>query len=238
MKTTRTIEEYLSNSLSDYEREELEKLISADLELADLVKLHDEVNQSIRDEGLFLLKHRLEEISGNYIKKKTVIRYLAVAAVFLFLILSFSLRFIFPYNIDPSRLFEKYYRPFETNIITRSTTELSLFEQGILEYQLGHYSEALKIFRALDEKRIADNNMLYFYLGLAFLGNEEFTDASSMFSIIPRDWNNPHKVHRDWYMALTYIAMGRTDQAGPILSEIAGNEGIYSREASVILKKL
>jgi hypothetical protein len=96
MKTTRTIEEYLSNSLSDYEREELEKLISADLELADLVKLHDEVNQSIRDEGLFLLKHRLEEISGNYIKKKTVIRYLAVAAVFLFLILSFSLRFIFP----------------------------------------------------------------------------------------------------------------------------------------------
>lgn len=239
MNTTRLIEGFLEGSLDDDERIRFENTVLADSRLSSLVKLHDEVNRSISDTGLHRLKMRLEEITILYKRKNRSLCFLAFAAALVCLAaLAICFKFLFLPAIDPHSLFEKYYQPYSVDFITRSDLNSSVFSQGIMEYQSGNYGEALQKFSVAGEEDVADINMLYFYRGLAYMGNGEYGKACHMLGCIPDSWNRPFKVHRDWYLALAYIATERPDMAQGFLSELASDKGIYSGDASKILRKI
>ncbi|MBN1158357.1 MAG: hypothetical protein JXA61_03165 [Bacteroidales bacterium] len=62
MKKSRMIEDYLDGLLSKQEKKEFEKKLGEDKELADLLKFHAEVNESIRDHELHDLRRKLKEL--------------------------------------------------------------------------------------------------------------------------------------------------------------------------------
>jgi anti-sigma factor RsiW len=64
METTRIIEAYLDGNLDPADRAALEARAAQDPEFADLIRLHKEVNESIRDEGGSKLCYMLKEINN------------------------------------------------------------------------------------------------------------------------------------------------------------------------------
>lgn len=72
MKKMRLIEEYLDGSLSAEEKKNFEDRLGKDKELADLVKMHLDVNESIRDDELHALREKLKEIGEKYFRSKKI----------------------------------------------------------------------------------------------------------------------------------------------------------------------
>lgn len=60
------IEKYLDGTLGRKERKKLEDRLGKDKELADLIKMHAEVNESIRDNELHALHDKIKKISDAY----------------------------------------------------------------------------------------------------------------------------------------------------------------------------
>ena len=61
------IEEYLDGTLSKEEREKLEDQLGKDKELADLLRMHADVNESISDNDLFALRKKIKRIGDTYL---------------------------------------------------------------------------------------------------------------------------------------------------------------------------
>ncbi len=65
MNTTRLIEAYLDGSLEKDIAEEIKVRAENDVEFAELIRLHKEINESIRDNELNSLRQTLRKISAE-----------------------------------------------------------------------------------------------------------------------------------------------------------------------------
>jgi len=235
MKKTKLIEGYLEGSLNDDEKKLFEEELHSG-NLLSIVKMYDEVNQSIRDNALHELRARLEKIIAR--RKRRSFLFMSVAAALILIVAAgIALKAVFPVTNDPSELFNKYYTPYEADILTRSEKLSTIFEEGIKEYQEADYNEALNVFSAIDDSAAADVDLLNFYRGLASVGLMEYDKAIGFFNTIPAVWENPYSVHRDWYLALSYLKTGQLKEAEAIFTELESSGEMYSRESGEILRR-
>ncbi len=258
MKNLRIIEDYLNGSLSDEERKKFEDQLDHDKELADLVKMHAEVNEAIRDHELHALRNKLQELGKEYSeypegitrkrdkgnKKLWRQRYLtsqvlrSVAALLLLIAIGVFIKTLFYRTLPAEKIYEKYYVPYEPDVVVRSSELVnSEFENAVGNYQRGFYESALSVFNALPA---GDSNayLLNFYRGLTYLGLEQYQQAIECFNTIPDNWKDPHIVHRNWYLALAYLMIHDELKAQKIFLEIQASGGYYSKRSSGILRKI
>jgi len=113
MNITRLIEAYLDGSLEKEEAEELKALAEKDFEFAELIRLHKEINESIRDDELYNLRQLLQKIASDKEAIKTGVvfplrRMMRIAAVFLFILIAGTvvIKWFFP-GYSRSIIFEK-----------------------------------------------------------------------------------------------------------------------------------
>lgn len=258
MKNLRIIEDYLNGSLSGEEKKKFEDQLDHDQELADLVKMHAEINEAIRDHELHALRNKLRELGDKYsaYPEKTIRkrdkgdkrswrqRYLtsqvfrSVAALLLLIAIGVAVKALFFSTLPAEKLYEKYYAPYEPDVVVRSSEFVnSEFENAISNYQRGFYEFALNAFNALP---VGDSNayLLNFYRGLTYLGLEQYQQAVECFTVIPDNWKNPHVVHRDWYFALACLMNHEEHKAREILYDIQASGGYYSKRASGIIRRI
>jgi tetratricopeptide (TPR) repeat protein len=244
MNTTRLIEAYLDGTLEKDKAEEIKIRVENDIEFAELVRLHKEINDSIRDNELHNLRQFLRKISAEKDTSNNGIlfpfrRILQVAGVVLFLLFvgTAVLKWFFP-EYSRSAIFEKFYVKYEPDIITRSGNLLYKgLEDAQFLYQTGNYTECARI---LDEMVSSDkkNYIALFYLGLAKIELHNPEDAIRDFLRIPTNWNSPYSVHRNWYLALCFIKTGQEKQAKPILKRLSSGKDFYSERAEKILDRI
>jgi tetratricopeptide (TPR) repeat protein len=235
MKTTKLIEGYLEGSLNEDERTEFEEELASDRELQLLVRLHYEVNQSIRDEGLHKLKDELEKIRAVRSGRVRSVRLLSVAAAVIIIpALAFGLRLLLNSERSPLTTFNKYYTPYEVDFVMRSEMPDDELDKGLSEYSEGNYAEAIQIFTALSDS----SYMIGFYRGIAYLGNKDFAEAIAAFREIPEDRRNLFSDHRDWYLSLALIATGNYQDASVILAGLQSEKGMYSDRAGHLLRMI
>ncbi len=258
MKKLSIIEDYLNGSLSDEERKKFEDQLDHDKELADLVKMHAEVNEAIRDHELHALRNKLQELGEKYsaypdktmgkrdggYKRLWRQRYLtsqvfrSVAALLLLVAIGFAIKTLFFSTLPVDKVYEKYYTPYEPDVIVRSSEFVnSEFESAISNYQCGFYESALSAFNALP---VGDSNayLLNFYRGLTYLGLEQYRQAVECFTAIPDNWEDPHIVHRNWYLALAYLMIHDELKAQEMFLEIRASGGYYSKRSSGIIRRI
>ena len=92
MNTTRLIEAYLDGSLEKDKAEEIRARAENDIEFAELIRLHKEINESIRDNELDNLRQTLKKISAEKDTSDNEVifplrRIIQIAAAFLFLLI-------------------------------------------------------------------------------------------------------------------------------------------------------
>jgi hypothetical protein len=244
MNTTRLIEAYLDGSLEKEKAEEIKARAENDVEFAELIRLHKEINESIRDNELNCLRQTLtiisldKEISNNGLVYP-LRRIFQIAAVFLFILVvgSMAVKW-FSTRYSRSAIFEKFYIKYEPDVISRSGDySRNNLENAQFLYQTGNYTECDKI---LNDIVSTDNQnyLAFFYLGLSKIELQKPNQAISDFLKIPPDWNSPYSIHRNWYLALCLIKVGEEKQARPLLKSLSIGEEYYSKRAKKILERI
>jgi tetratricopeptide (TPR) repeat protein len=241
MNTTKLIEAYLDGSLDKDKAEEIEARAECDIEFAQLIRLHKEINESIRDNELHYLRQTLKKIStqNDVSNSKPVFpsrRIVQIAAAFLFIIvIGITVTRLFFQGTTGPDLFEKFYVKYEPDVITRSGNIFkSDLENAQFQYQTGNYEECERILDSI-VRSDKQNYMALFYLGLVGIELQHPKEAIGNFLKIPPNWNNPYSIHRNWYLALCFIETEQGNKAIPLLKRLSNEDSFYSERAIKIL---
>jgi len=244
MNTTRLIEAYLDGSLEYDKAEEIKSRVENDFEFAELIRLHKEINESIRDTELHNLRQTLRKISqekdtSNFGVTIPLSRIIQIAAAFLFILIvgTTVVKWFIP-GYSRSVIFEKFYVKYDPDVITRSCNLLrNDLEKAQILYQTGNYTECAGILEDIvsNDKQ---NYLALFYMGLTKIELQRPNEAISDFLKIPPNWNSPYLIHRNWYLALCLMKMGQEKQARPLLKNLSIGKEYYSDRARKILDKI
>lgn len=253
METTRMIERYLDGTLNDTERQAVEERAGHDSDFHELIRLHREVNDSIRDEDLFALRDLIRKVNAEYldtpgkdlqtqekwhhpILSGVVFR---IAALLIFAATAgVVLKLTLFKGTSSEKLYHRYYSVYESDVVVRSAKEeITGLTKAIRYYDLGKYAEALI---NLDDiiRRDRYDYLALLYRGLTCMETGNTDCAVKSFREIPDNWGSPFSEHRNWYLALALLKINNTEEAKDILQRIIAGKGYYSKHAHQIIKKL
>ncbi|MBA7511313.1 hypothetical protein ES705_03304 [subsurface metagenome] len=245
MKKTKMIETYLDGSMDISERKKIEVLLSEDKKFYDELEIHRDINESISDDEVFEFRKIVASVINNNNKgrkkddqKSKIIKYIKYpVAASILLLIGLSLIQIFSLK-SSNDLYLKYYKPYQTDIATRSLKVSSdKIQLSYLLYQEGNYETSFELLRNYIEKKF-NNQTARFYYGMNAIELEKYDLAISELIIVEQDPSSPFSLHARWYLAMMYLKTEQTNEAKKYLAILSGEESMYSERARMILKKL
>ncbi len=132
-------------------------------------------------------------------------------------------------------LYAGYYEPYPDIITSRGSGD-ELLNEGLFSYESGAYEQAtiyLKNYLVTDK----ENKEVLFYLGQAYLANDEPANALEIFKSLEQESEFSLKQANQWYLALTQLKLKNKESAKDILQLIIRNTNHAYREKSEILKE-
>jgi hypothetical protein len=253
METTRLIEQYLEGSLDESEKKIVEERALLDKNFSELIDLHREVNDSIRDNEFTEFATLAQQVGDRYFieedssNRSTKLRakyftgklFLKAAAFIVLLVtLGIVMKISFFNGISSEKLYRKYYTHYNADVIVRTQNNKgSQLESGLQAYYRHEYDKAITIFSSIAETD-SGNYLAKFYRGLTYLETGEQNAAIKSFRDIPDTWDSPFIEHRNWYLALALLHNNNIPEAESLLRQINNNGGFYAGKAGEILKQL
>ena len=243
MKKTKMIESYLDGSKEKEEREKLEILLNKDKDLFAEVELHKDINEAISDDNVFDFRNIIITLFGKkdtrkLEKKAGFMKYLKypVAAAIIVLI-GFSLFQILTFK-SPSEVYQIYYKPYQTDISTRSIiNSTDKIQLSYILYQEGNYEASFEILSNYLEKNI-DDQAAQFYYSMNAIELDKNELAIKELLLIEENTFSPFSLHARWYLAMVYLKLNQADKARIYLEILSLEDNMYSKKAKEILKKL
>jgi len=245
MDYNKKILQFFTEELSQEERQELALEAANDSNVAEDLKLQQEILYTIannNDDDLDFRK-QLEEVGNEFLEeeheevKKPSIRinyWLAAASVVVVIGVGSYLGLLRDANYGGSQAFIEYYSPYGTDMTVRGHDESDLFVKAIDSYQSGDITYAIESFESLS----SDNEELAgFFLGLCHieLGNIEIAKAKLLETKKKAIF---YEDQIDWYLALCYVKQQEYEQAELMLTQILTSGNQYASEAKELLGKL
>ncbi len=242
MDTTRLIEDYLEGNLSETEKREVDERADTDPAFSKLIELHREVNESITDSDLYELHQKVITILSNeneYHRKgyRRLTPLFRIAAFLILIAGSIAVLSILLTGSREERLYKKFYKPYEADIITRDGISGDELSQALIYYNQNDYSQAFSLFTQIT---VSDPNyhVAWFFRGITCMQLDNFEEALNSFAAIPGNWNNPYNEHRNWYQALALLHENNIPTAIEKFQEISKEKGFYSHDSEAILAAL
>ena len=252
---------YIYKDMSREQVEEMDREISRDPELAELLGLNLKVKEylkakieleEMRSDPLLGEAEKLADIAlseeslqeadvleketGKGGQKRRYVGYMSLAAaVVLALVL---IRLLVPFT-GTDRLYQSYYEPLQaSNYIQRNTGPVSLsgFEEGIRSYMDGDYQNSIKILSGVKNAQ-EGNPAIRLFLGLSYMGLEQYETAG----VILEDFiNNSSQYIPEglWYLGLCYLKTGDIERSGEMLSRLEAFDGLYKKDSQALLRKI
>ena len=195
--------------------------------------------------GRLELKNRLKELDKEIVKKqeKTALQlaktttisvrsWLSIAAGLSIIIAMFWWWNTQPYNTD--ELFAQYYEPFPNVVapLVKSETSSTEYEIAFQSYEQGNYEQAVDLLTKIESEEGQ------FYLGLAYLGQENATKAISHLVSTAKQPTNRFYQASQWYLALAYLKTNQPSKAIEILDLIQQDSGHIFYDKVLIVRKL
>jgi len=238
------IQQYLDGTLDSEERSVFESRLKTDPELQKQLEkyklLLDGIRYQARKEGWEKITDLEEEYEGKSIDKRVTIndwRY--VAACFIGILFTALLVYILLSKPDSLQdLYAENFAPYPAlthGPLRGADPGVSLEERAYAAYSNENYDEAIILFmNLLNEK---EDPLVLFYLGNAYLANEEYGNATTVFEQA-LEQNIVIDNQTRWYLALSYMAQGRKEEAIIQLKELARGSSSYSYKAQTIIQQL
>jgi len=243
MEKLKQIENYLDGNMSNPEKDNFEKSLSIDKELADELNFHKELNEAILDDATENFRRALKNVveprsfrikPGN----RSLISALKIPlAASVLILIGLSLYNIFIHQ-DSSELFTNFYEPYSTDISTRSIERSrDNIQLSYYLYQEGDFQTSFEILKNYISSNF-DDQTAHFYLGLNALELCYYDQAINELALVEQDTISPFALHARWYLAMTYLKTGNTEYAQILLQRLIEEENMYSADAKKILKKI
>ena len=258
MKSTILIEKYLDGTLKGEKLKDFIHHMDNDKELQELVILHKEIDDSIREDDIDGFKSKLDKVylefrkSEDRGKEESVhdlkpsgrmfsmpLRILLVAAgLDIFIIIGVHLYILIQRNNSGDKLYSKYYQPYVSDITVRSE-DLTTDRVGdaILHYNESRFDAAYQNFLQIVDSD-NDNYMARFYLGLTCMEKDKIDEAIVQFKNIIENSRSPFIYHSQWYLALCYLKNENIEEAKILLEAIISANTFHRKRAEELLKKI
>lgn len=111
----------------------------------------------------------------------------------------------------------------------------NILKKGLSYFNKGGYNKAIEQFQLLLENNPQDENAL-FYNAVALYETGKFDPAMKYFEAVLKNTNNVFHPEAKWYLALTLNKAGEKESSKRLLTEIANENGFYSKQAKELLK--
>lgn len=244
------IEQYLAGNLSEQERSDFEKEIRKSDDLRAEIQLHREIAEVTAGEKFNELRDVLKNTDANWktdssirpggkiVTFKMIIRAIAATAVLLLGTMFWYVSSVS--SISSDRLFSSNFEPYEMVLTQRSggansETE-NKWDYAISKYAAGDFEEAKNQFALLGKQEQEKHlPLLKLYEGVSALAVGESDPAINAFQ--PLLSEPLLKEQARWYLGLTYLQKGDTENAKINFQEI--QKGAYKfKESQKIISRL
>ena len=240
------IEKYFSNSLSPKEQLRFNQLLQSDEKFKkdftfqkDLQKViarnqHDDLKKTLQDFEKDKPVVNLFNISKKWLVAASVL--IIVGLGFVFLKSSF-----FP---SPEKIFAESYEPYRNIVlpIERGENSNTIEHSAFIAYENGNYHKAINLFNSVPNK---DTTYILFYKSMCYMSLNKTKEAITLLKAITDSGNEVSSEKNfneiaNWYLALAYLNIGKTEMAIKQFSIIANDKGnVFKKEDSrKILKYL
>ena len=242
MDNLEKIERYLNGSMLSKEKKEFDTLLKNNSKLLAEVVLVKEINEAILDDEAEEFRQTLKKIINPDQESKPINKSLINAlkiplAASVIILVGLSLYNIFIHQ-DSSKLFSNFYKPYSTDISTRSAEKMKdNIQLSYYLYQEGDYESSYEMLKNYTIKNF-DDQTARFYLGLNALQLQYYKLAIDEFTMVEQDTVSPFALHARWYLAMAYLKEGNIKSARHFLQKLTDEDNMYSYRARKILKKL
>jgi len=232
------IDDYLLNRLNKQERQSFTERLSKDQSLQGSVQVRQLLIEQIKTIGNLQLKEKILKIQSKveFKKQKQSRRRLigwivGVAAVILFL----SLSHFIGQTSSPQSLYAQYYKTYQLPFGSRSTSEADLLLQnaGGL-YLQGEYTQALSLFEQIKATGDLDDRG-QLAMAICYMELEKYQEAEKQLSNYTAQDAPLYLDQAQWYLALTYLQLGKIDQSKTLLELLKGNTAAFFQESATNL---
>jgi tetratricopeptide (TPR) repeat protein len=244
-KHSASVEQFLSGEMLPAERENFEREVSSNPELAGELKLSRSIDAALkRDDVIDFRKKLLTAYRENtrVQHEVPVVRmhvrkfWYAAASLILLAALGSTLYFSVPRGNSTDTLFNEYYSADNLVDVTRAG-DANIVE-AVIKFQGKDYPMAARLFSNILQK---DNGNIacWFYYGISSIETENYAQAEKAFNLIISDDQNLYIEHAEWYLGLTFLKNNQISKAKAQFGKIASNPDNFHRKDAVhLLKKL
>lgn len=236
------IERYLDGDMGEMELVWFKKEIESNPALQREISLRERINHAIADKKLMTFTEQLEEAYLEVEKNSPVRKYNPVllgSVVASVLVGAFILLNVVQQGQSNQKIFEKYYKPYESTMTFRSSGSEQDNDLNIAmkKYQNGDYKGALVLFEKIlkeDPSKVGLN----FYSGISHMEEKNYDNAGNSFNKVIENKYSLYFEQAEWYLALCYLITGKDDNAAALFEKIASKDGYYHKQAKKALKKM
>tara|TARA_A100000171_G_C2137633_1_gene151652 strand:- start:3922 stop:4947 length:1026 start_codon:yes stop_codon:yes gene_type:complete len=239
------IDAYLNGNLDTNEMLDFDDRLKSDpefqLEFQEVKLIKNITREEVKSKVLQSLKNQEASIQSLQITKThtTMKKYISIAATLLLIVsLSYFGLFSGTSEVDGSKIFGEYYEAY-TNVASGiergSAVDLTdLKNRAYYAYDLGSYEEAERgLTQLVETEKNADN---YFYLGISHIETGNLDAAINDLNVVLNNYSK-YTDQAQWYLALTLLKNGSTDEALSNLVDLSVKGESYKEQSLEILKE-
>ncbi|MEI6062127.1 MAG: tetratricopeptide repeat protein [Bacteroidota bacterium] len=243
-KHSASIEEFLANEMAPAEQVAFIKEIKSNPDLAEEMKLSQNIEAAISREGEIDLRKKLVRAieTGRGVKSEVkVVRintrkwwYAAASMVAVFACAG-VLYFQVNHSLSNDSLFSQYYN--SENVVDLTRGDQNIVE-AVIKFQQKDFKTAAELFKNILDKDNS-NIAVWFYYGISNIETNNSNAAINAFNTIIKQNDNLYIEHAEWYLGLCYLKDNQKDKAIDQFLIVANNpDNYHHQEAKNILEKL
>ncbi|NVO20050.1 MAG: tetratricopeptide repeat protein [Bacteroidetes bacterium] len=244
-KHSASIEQFLSGEMLSAERENFQRDVSSNPELAGELEFSHSIDAALKRDDIIDFRKKLlvayrenravqQEVKVVHMTFKKF--WYAAASFVLLAALGSTLYFSVPRGSSNDTLFKEYYSA--DNLVNVTRAGDGNIVEAVIKFQAKDYLMAAKLFNTILSK---DNGNIacWFYYGISNIENENYAQAEKAFNHIIADDQNLYVEHAQWYLGLCFLKDNKISTAKAQFEKIAADdENIHQKDAVKILKKL
>lgn len=231
------IERYLLNQMNNNEQKQFQLELERNPDLKKITEKKAILISGIKAGFENQLKEKLKREDQYLNGRKRNRRFIFIPGIAAAIFIAFAAYFfINKMRHDPVRLYAEYYQSYP-NVNQPLTRDLDQNENPFFLYEKGEYRKALDRFNSRLEAFPGDEAAI-FYSGIIYMELKDFKEAIEYFKNVTDLGQTRFSRPAQWYMALSYIALGNSEMALENLREIAKKDDRYGTDAEKILERL
>lgn len=206
------IDQYLSGSLTETEKEIFEKRLATDPAWAEKVQKIKLISVGIQESALRAdLQKKNKKPDAAPVRNINWLKRLSVAAVLLVAVSTLTWVFFFRPSAD-QKLFAAYYHPDAGLPTEMGVSDNYAFERAMVDYKRADYKAAISGWNGLLKQSPANDTLQYF-IACAQMADNNPSAASTGFDAVIKQAGSVFTPDAYWYKGLLLLREGKKDAA-------------------------